>query len=86
MLILSRKQNESFWIEGKEGKIEIIVTEISGGQVRLGIHAPRAYKILRQELAQTVEYNRQASAAAPPSSLRDIAGIANQKPAEKSED
>ena len=55
MLILSRKENESFWIEGKEGKIEIIVTEISGGQVRLGIHAPKSYKILRQELAQTMQ-------------------------------
>ncbi len=81
MLILSRKENESFWIEGKEGKIEVIVTEISGGQVRLGIHAPKAYKILRQELAQTMEYNRQASAAAPPSSLRDLANLANQSDA-----
>ena len=79
MLILSRKQNESFLIEGKEGKIDIIVTEISGGQVRLGIHAPKSYKILRQELIQTMEYNRQASAAAPPSSLRDIATLANQR-------
>ena len=77
MLILSRKQNESFLIEGKEGKIEIIVTEISGGQVRLGIHAPKSYKILRQELIQTMENNRQASAAAQPSSLLDIATLAN---------
>ena len=58
MLILSRKENESFWIEGKEGKIEVIVTEISGGQVRLGIHAPKAYKILHRRWNITVRHRQ----------------------------
>lgn len=61
MLIISRKHKESFLIEGKDGPIEIVVTEISPGQVRLGIDAPSSYKIWRKELRQTIEYNKQAT-------------------------
>ena len=71
MLILSRKPNESFLIEGTDGPIEIVVTEISAGQVRIGIRAPKNCKILRQELAQTMEYNRQAAGSLS-SHSRDI--------------
>lgn len=61
MLILSRKNQESLIIESPAGKIEIMVSEISSGQVRLGIKAPESCKIWRKELCQTIEYNQMAT-------------------------
>lgn len=58
MLVLSRKCEESLLINGD---IEIKVIEIVGDKVRLGIEAPKNYKILRKELVQTMENNQQAA-------------------------
>lgn len=49
MLVVSRKRDERLKI-GDD--IEIIVTRISEGQVRLGIKAPPDTKIVRQELLE----------------------------------
>ncbi len=75
MLILTRRPNDSLLIqwEGSDQVIEIKVTEITGNQVRLGITAPQGCRILRKELAQTVEANRQAAA----SSLENVRGMAD---------
>lgn len=61
MLILSRRLGESFLI-GND--IEIMVYEIQGDKVRIGINAPKNINVLRSELiseAKTV--NREASAS-----------------------
>ena len=59
MLVLTRKQNESIMLGGD---IEIIVTEISPTQVRLGIKAPRDLEILRKEIYDAViEENKKAA-------------------------
>lgn len=58
MLILSRKKGESIRI-GED--IEIVITEIKGDKVRLGISAPDDMKISRTELYLTMENNREAS-------------------------
>ena len=47
MLVLSRRVGETINI-GND--IKITVTAISGGQVRIGISAPKEVKVLRQEL------------------------------------
>ncbi len=47
MLVLSRKPEESVIVAGE---IRITVLAIRGHQVRLGIEAPDAVKILRSEL------------------------------------
>ena len=75
MLILSRKPNESVIIglDGTEEPIEIVVTELAGNQVRLGIQAPKGYKIWRKELFLTIEYNKQAAAAASAAGIRGVA-------------
>lgn len=57
MLILSRKVGESFLIGDA---VEIKVTEVSGDRVKIGIEAPKDCKIIRKELQQTVESNREA--------------------------
>lgn len=58
MLILSRKKGESIRI-GED--IEIVVTEVKGDKVRLGISAPEDTQISRAELYLTMENNREAS-------------------------
>ena len=68
MLILSRKSQESLVIKTPAGDIEVIVSDISSGQVRLGISAPSSCKIWRKELCQTIEYNQQAVEAESSSS------------------
>lgn len=49
MLVLNRKANEKIFI-GHNREIEIIILEVKGGQVRLGINAPNDVSIVRAEL------------------------------------
>ncbi len=58
MLILSRKCGESLLINGE---IEVKITEISGDKVKIGIEAPKDFLILRKELCQTMESNKEAA-------------------------
>ena len=70
MLILTRKTGQGFTI-GDD--IEIIITEVSGDKVRVGIEAPKHIKVLRCELSQTVEENLSATDKADTSALRALA-------------
>ncbi|MEX3621443.1 carbon storage regulator CsrA [Viridibacillus arvi] len=47
MLVLSRKAGETIWI-GEE--VEIVISEVKGDQVKIGIRAPRNIDIIRGEL------------------------------------
>lgn len=47
MLILSRKAGQSIRIDDN---VELIVTNVSGNRVTVGIRAPRETRILRGEL------------------------------------
>ncbi|WBY64307.1 MAG: Translational regulator CsrA [Thermocaproicibacter melissae] len=58
MLIVSRKKSESILI-GDD--IEVIVTEVGADRVKIGIKAPKGVPILRKELADARELNREAS-------------------------
>lgn len=69
MLILSRKVGESLLIGDQ---IEVKVTEISGDRIRIGITAPKEYKIMRKELCQTMESNVAASSAPPRADLQGL--------------
>jgi carbon storage regulator len=53
--------------------IEIHVLEIAGNRVKLGISAPRELLVLRSELRQTEEFNRDASRAVPRAQLVSLA-------------
>lgn len=53
MLILMRKRNQAIRI-GDD--ITVRVLDLNGGQVRIGIDAPREMKVLREEL---IERDRQ---------------------------
>ncbi len=51
MLVLSRKKNESIYINDN---IIITVVEIGGGKVRLGIKAPREVPVHRREVYERI--------------------------------
>jgi carbon storage regulator len=51
MLVLSRRADESLFI-GDD--IKITVLDIRGGQVRIGIIAPEAIKVHREEVYQRI--------------------------------
>ena len=61
MLVLTRRLMERFYI-GDD--ICVTVVRLEGGQVRLGIDAPRETPILRGELRGTPAPERQATALA----------------------
>ncbi len=59
MLVLTRKLGESIAIDDH---IKIVVVQIKGKQVRLGIKAPKETKIHREEVYQAIqEQNKVAS-------------------------
>jgi len=58
MLILQRKAGESLLIGGE---IEVTVLSVEAGRVRLAIEAPRDVSILRKELKNAAEVNREAA-------------------------
>jgi carbon storage regulator len=62
MLVLSRKKNESIVINND---ITIVVVEIRGDKVRLGVEAPKEVPVHRREVYDAI--NRGNSAAETPS-------------------
>lgn len=61
MLVLTRKLGESIAIDDH---IKIVVVQIKGKQVRLGIKAPKETKIHREEVYEAIqEQNTEASRA-----------------------
>ena len=53
MLVLSRKAEESMYI-GDD--IKITVLDIRGGQVRIGITAPRDIRVHREEVYNRIDH------------------------------
>jgi carbon storage regulator len=63
MLVLTRKEGEKVVIDG-----EIVITVLEagrGGQVRLGIDAPRRHRVLRGELLDEVSAENRGAAVRP---------------------
>jgi len=54
MLVLSRKKNESIVINNE---ITIVVVEIRGDKVRLGVEAPREVPVHRREVFDAIQRN-----------------------------
>jgi carbon storage regulator len=57
MLVLSRKKNESIVINND---ITIVVVEIRGDKVRLGVEAPREVPVHRREVYDAIQRNQSA--------------------------
>ena len=69
MLVLTRKADESIMIGDN---IEIVVVEIKGDAVKIGINAPRKISVHRKEVYQAIQAENIAAAAAQPSDLEKI--------------
>ena len=57
MLVLSRKKNESIVINDN---IVVMVVEIQGGKVRLGIEAPREVTVHRREIYEAIKNSEES--------------------------
>jgi carbon storage regulator len=56
MLVLSRKKNESIVINND---IRIVVVEIRGDKVRLGVEAPREVPVHRREVYEAIQRSKE---------------------------
>jgi len=62
MLVLSRKKNESIVINDD---ITIVVVEIRGDKVRLGVEAPKEVPVHRREVYEAIQRSEQAGGGKP---------------------
>lgn len=76
MLVLTRKANDAimlFWegapAEGEAAAVSIRILEVSGETVRIGIEAPAAVRVLREEVWLATRANRAAAESPPPATL-----------------
>lgn len=59
MLVLSRKKDESIVINDN---VRVVVVDIVGDKVRLGVEAPRDVSVHRSEVWEAIQRNKSASA------------------------
>lgn len=69
MLILTRKKDEAIRI-GED--IRIVLVQIKGGQVRLGIECPSTMRVLREELYEAVRQQNLQALSADPSQIQSL--------------
>jgi carbon storage regulator len=62
MLVLSRKKNESIVINND---ITIVVVEIRGDKVRLGVEAPKEVPVHRREVYDAIKRNAAVQGGPP---------------------
>ena len=71
MLVLSRKKNESIIIGDN---IEVVIVDVKGEQVKVGIKAPRNVTVHRAEVYEEIQRENEKAAKA---SKEKIAGLGN---------
>lgn len=69
MLVLTRKVNQSIII-GND--IEVVVLEVRGEQVRIGIRAPKSVAVHRKEIFEQIHEENQAAANLDPTDIPDV--------------
>jgi carbon storage regulator len=66
MLVLTRKVNQAIVIGDN---VEVVVLEVRGEQVRLGIRAPRDVTVHRKEIYEQIAEENQGAAGVRPEDL-----------------
>ena len=66
MLVLTRKLNQSIVIDGS---IEVVVLEVRGEQVRLGIRAPKDVPVHRKEIFDQIQDENKAASEVRPEDI-----------------
>ena len=81
LLVLARRINQSIMI-GDD--VELVVVDIKGDQVKLGIKAPRNVSVHRSEVHQEIQEQNKKAAAASPESLKSVKDLLKKpKPGKK---
>jgi carbon storage regulator len=76
MLVLTRKLGESIAIDDH---IKIVVVQIKGKQVRLGIKAPKETKIHREEVYKAIQDQNQEASQSDIGVIESIKDEINKK-------
>ena len=77
MLVISRKPEEKLKI-GES--VYLTVLSVNGDKVTIGIQAPKDINILRGELLETIEYNKESSVQTiAGETIRDLAALIRDK-------
>lgn len=76
MLVLSRKKNESIVINND---ITIVVVEIRGDKVRLGVEAPKEVPVHRREVFDAIQRNNQQASGGGSATQADATGATGDK-------
>ncbi len=76
MLILTRKLGENIRIGDK---IRIIILDIKGGQVKLGIDAPPNVSVHREEIYERIREENRRAAGISAKAIREVAQIFHRK-------
>ena len=71
MLVLDRKVNQSIMI----GNIEVIVTEVRGDHVKIGVQAPRCVPVHRREVYDVIRAQNVRAADSQAPNLEDLRGV-----------
>lgn len=72
MLVLTRKKGQSIVINDN---IEITFLEIDGGQIRVGINAPKDVSILRKEVYTEIKEENQIAIKSDKFDLKNLMGV-----------
>jgi len=75
MLVLSRKKNESIVINND---ITIVVVEIRGDKVRLGVEAPKEVPVHRREVYDAIRRSEQRASGEASASEADPTGATGE--------
>ena len=76
MLVLTRKVGESLAIDDN---IRIVVVQVKGKQVRLGVEAPKETKIHREEVYLAIKEQNEAAAEASQESMQNVTKLLKKK-------
>jgi carbon storage regulator len=76
VLVLARRINESIMI-GDE--IEVVVVDIKGDQIKLGIRAPRSVSVHRAEVYKEIQDQNKEAAKTTPKSLEGLGKLLKKK-------
>lgn len=69
MLVLTRKKNQSIMI-GDD--IELVVVDVQGEQVRIGINAPKNVSVYRKEIYLEIQEENKKAAEVKDVSLKNL--------------
>lgn len=76
VLVLARKINESIMIGDN---IEVVVVDIKGDQIKLGIRAPKEVSVHRAEIYSEIQEQNKKAVITNPGAVKNLNHLLNKK-------